>query len=78
MYMYRQKDKTAVEDEPYDLTHTHVHVCVVISARPFPLVHIPTDSLTHHVLVIVKVLDSLLGTADLVVIPLGRYVEIVE
>ena len=33
---------------------------------------------THHVLVIVKVLDGLLGTADLIVISLGGYVEVIE
>ena len=41
-----------------------------------PLKH--ADTLSYHFLVVVKILYGLLGTADLVVVPLGGYVEIVE
>ena len=34
--------------------------------------------LYYHFLVVVEVLDGLLGTADLVVVPLGGYIEVVE
>ena len=33
---------------------------------------------TYHFLVIVEVLDGLLGTADLIVVPPGGYIEVVE
>ena len=50
------------------------------SPPPFFRVLILYISIIHmyHFLVTVKVLDGLLGTVDLVIIPLGGYIEVVE
>ena len=71
--MYKQKKKIKL-----DHSKKNPPYCSNVMGKGSSQQTYPSLKQTHHVLVVVKVLDGLLGTADFIIVSLGGYVEVVE
>ena len=63
------------QDENFLTTNFFVDYGILYYSSSYLHISLHTE---YHFLVVVEVLDGLLGTADLVVVPLGGYIEVVE